>query len=380
LANISCNQKAAELLNQCLTGAAWEPALVDELVRGHCDDALFRVVAEGLADRFEPRLCRIYDEIFAHALRVPIARRIPAPIRDYRRIFVLSRVTLGADVAVTSVILDAAKRRFPAAEIYLAGPRKNWELFAADERIQHLEVIYRRGAIADRVSHLPELRRAADDAETLVIDPDSRLTQLGLLPVGRNALFFESRSYRADTDESLAELTARWCRETLGTAGRPYIAVAPHPKPPRPTIAISLGTGENPGKRLPDPFEAALIEQMARRGADLWIDSGAGGEESERVAHATRNIPHQLWQGSFAGFAAIVAASNLYLGYDSAGQHVAAACHIPQITIFAGEPCEKMFQRWRPTGHDRIQVIRAKGHHPGEILNVISCAIPTLLA
>jgi hypothetical protein len=28
-------------------------------------------------------------------------------------VFVLSRVTLGADVAVTSVLLDAAKRRFP---------------------------------------------------------------------------------------------------------------------------------------------------------------------------------------------------------------------------------------------------------------------------
>ena len=29
------------------------------------------------------------------------------------RVIVLSRVTLGADVAVTSVLLDAAKQRFP---------------------------------------------------------------------------------------------------------------------------------------------------------------------------------------------------------------------------------------------------------------------------
>ena len=52
-------------------------------------------------------------------------------------IFVLSRVTLGADVAVTSVLLDAAKRRFPHAEIVFVGPRKNYELFAADPRIHH---------------------------------------------------------------------------------------------------------------------------------------------------------------------------------------------------------------------------------------------------
>ena len=34
-------------------------------------------------------------------------------------VFVLSRVTLGADVAVTSVLLAAAKRRFPQARIVL---------------------------------------------------------------------------------------------------------------------------------------------------------------------------------------------------------------------------------------------------------------------
>ena len=44
----------------------------------------------------------------------------------------LSRVTLGADVAITSVILDAAKQRFPNANIYFVGPQKSWELFAAD--------------------------------------------------------------------------------------------------------------------------------------------------------------------------------------------------------------------------------------------------------
>ena len=36
-----------------------------------------------------------------------------------------------------------------------------------------------------------------------------------------------------------------------------------------------------------------------------------------------------FWEGSFAGFAAIIAASRLYVGYDSAGQHVAAACGVP---------------------------------------------------
>ena len=362
-----------------MRGEPWDRGLVDELLRDGCDEALFRVVAEGLADRFEPRLCRAYDEIFARVLGVPVPERAPAALRDYRRVFVLSRVTLGADIAVTSVILDAVKRRFPKAEIYLAGPRKNWELFSSDPRIGHLEVSYRRGTVADRVAHLPELRRAVDDPGALVIDPDSRLTQLGLLPVGRNYLFFESRGYGGDGEESLPELTARWCRETLDADGAPYFAGPPAPELERPAIAISLGTGENPGKRLDGDFEAGLMEQMARRGAALWIDSGAGGEESDRVAKAAEGIPHRLWQGSFAGFAAIVGASSLYVGYDSAGQHAAAARRVPQITVFAGEPCERMFQRWRPTGHGRIRVIRANRYDSVSPLDAISAAAGALL-
>jgi ADP-heptose:LPS heptosyltransferase len=64
-----------------------------------------------------------------------------------------------------------------------------------------------------------------------------------------------------------------------------------------------------------------------------------------------------FWDGSFAGFAAIVAAARLYVGYDSAGQHVAAAAGVPLISIFAGFPAPRMFDRWRPTG-ERAHVIR----------------------
>src|SRR5690242_16944861 len=158
---------AGELLAQCLRGEPWDRGLLHEMLREGCDDALFRVVAEGLSDRFEPRLCRLYDEIFAEVLQVPIPRREPARLGDFRRVFVLSRVTLGADIAVTSVILDAAKRRFPKAEIYLAGPAKNAELFATDERVRHLPVNYKRGAIADRIYHIAGMRETLDHPDVL---------------------------------------------------------------------------------------------------------------------------------------------------------------------------------------------------------------------
>ncbi|MGA8581578.1 MAG: glycosyltransferase family 9 protein, partial [Bryobacteraceae bacterium] len=114
---------------------------------------------------------------------------------------------------------------------------------------------------------------------------------------------------------------------------------------------VSLGVGENPAKRLPDPFEEKLVALLAATGLPLTIDKGAGGEEAARVENACRRsgIQATFWQGSFAGFAALIAASRLYVGYDSAGQHIAAAAAIPLISIFAGFPAPRMLYRWRPT-------------------------------
>jgi ADP-heptose:LPS heptosyltransferase len=112
-----------------------------------------------------------------------------------------------------------------------------------------------------------------------------------------------------------------------------------------------------------------LLVLLAGTGLPLTIDQGAGGEEAARVQRAIAASGAQVerWSGSFAGFASIIAGSQLYVGYDSAGQHVAAACGIPQIAIFAGFPCPRMFARWRPAG----QVIRVDDPHPEAVLKQV---------
>ena len=209
------------------------PALLED----PCGEALFGILVEGLADRFEPALCDAYARLFSQAVaRVAegvdaaslVARyqrvRRPRPVAgEPRRIFVLSRVTLGADVAVTSVLLAAAKRRFPHAEIVFVGPRKNYELFAGDARVHHADVAYQRGGLArsgSRSGRISNGSLAAPDG--VVIDPDSRLTQLGLLPVCAEERYrlFESRAYGGDSGRSLPELAAAWALETFGVDGR----------------------------------------------------------------------------------------------------------------------------------------------------------------
>jgi len=58
----------------------------------------------------------------------------------------------------------------------------------------------------------------------------------------------------------------------------------------------------------------------------------------------------ESWEGDYAPFASMISRSQLYIGYDSAGQHVAAACGVPLISVFAGYVSDRMFQRWYPTG------------------------------
>ena len=157
---------------------------------------------ERLGDLFEPRLCDVYARLFSeliarvYAELIPRTRRVTGSTGRWpaaNRVYVLSRITLGADVAVTSVLLDAAKRRYPSAEIVFVGPRKNYELFEADPRIAHRDVPYARGgSLRDRLRASEALW--FDDG--IVIDPDSRLTQLGLICVcpDDRYCFFESRS------------------------------------------------------------------------------------------------------------------------------------------------------------------------------------------
>jgi hypothetical protein len=355
------------LLAHCLAGSDWPDSLIDDIREGlqtsEGSRQFFSIVIERLGDLFEPRLCIAYARVMAAVLRDPSIETRYARIREPRRfegsdparVYVLSRITLGADVAVTSVLIDAAKKRFPKAEVFLVGPRKNWELYAADSRVQHHNAPYGRSAtFAERIAARPFL----DDSGAIVLDPDSRLSQLGILPVmpdDSRYYFFESRAYNGGSTDALPELASQWCVETLGVGGSPFVA----PLAPSGTIApakvtANLGVGENVDKRIPDPFEAELLRHLP---GDTLIDLGGSPEEADRVRRAA-GPEKRTFQGSFADFAWLISQSQKYVGYDSAGMHVAAACGVPTLCIFAGAVSERFFDRWKPTGRGPIAIVR----------------------
>jgi hypothetical protein len=344
----TCN----ELLDICLGGGAWSSDLLDRAIAEDEGRALLSIVVERLADLFESRLCDVYAKLFSGVIAgvcpdlIPRTRRALSGVlpESAERVYVLSRITLGADVAVTSVLLDAAKRRYPAAEIFFVGPHKNYELFAGDARVRHFPIPYARGGtLRDRL-----LASAAIWIEDgIVIDPDSRLTQLGLIRVcpDDQYCFFESRSFGGDGGDRLPDLAARWAGDA---DARPYVnTFQPFNQPA--DITVSLGVGENPSKRRDDDFERELIRILAETGASVLVDKGGSDEERQRVERVLcPGVGH--FEGPFANFAAEIARAKLFVGYDSAGGHVASACGVPLVGIAKGFISARMAARWRPQG------------------------------
>jgi ADP-heptose:LPS heptosyltransferase len=437
----------------------------DEQVAEPATKAFFRSLVERLADSFDPAAVSLYNKAFAQLIQTcrhtkrgelldqrltefgliteghllaladrlrahPGGQQVSAADRAYgggigfevSRVIVLSRVTLGADVAVTSVMLERFKEIFPRAEIVLVGNRKASELFAGDSRVAFKEIGYPRAATAiDRLlAWLPLLdcvrEMAGSVDECLIVDPDSRLTQLGLLPLthgdaryehdrssarsGVRYLFFPSREYRHDSTGSLSELTSAWLDEVFGASQASYPYVSPTradfdaarslvkrlKRDERPIVTLNFGVGENPSKRVGENFERELVSSLLSEGATIVLDKGAGAGEAERaesvIAFARQasnkplqaievdeaNLPKLLgadrleaelavWSGGVGLLAALIGESDLYIGYDSAGQHIAAALGVPCVDVFAGFSSLRMLDRWRPTGKGETRVV-----------------------
>ena len=187
------------------------------------------------------------------------------------------------------------------------------------------------------------------------------MTQLGLIPAcdPRRYFHFRSRTAGGESLDNLSDLTAQWLAQTFGVAGKAYIA----PEPVlvdgrRPWAAVSLGVGDNESKRPGGSFETVLLHALARKYGTVWLDRGAGGEEARRVTAAAAGAGNiRFWDRSFAGFVWIVAQSDFYAGYDSGGQHAAAAAGTPLVSIFAGAVSERFRHRWAPAGRARCVTV-----------------------
>ena len=398
--------------------------------------AIFAEIVEPWADSFLPEACTQYVHFMSEVLYAPgstVAEELaelgyptPESLRsryrrllersapgltfdederdEIQRVIFLSRVTLGADIAVVGTVLGCARWAFPNAELVLLGPRKNIRLLASGYHfVKRVELSYNRGgSLKQRLAAWPRVRAKlqalTEDLPAkrcLVVDPDSRLSQLGLLPVFSDDYycFWESRSEDVKDPTPIGIYAGVWSKFLWGMwswneDSFPWVSLDWRDgrklhmmiNRRRPVAAVSFGYGGRESKRLGDRFEDEVLEILRARGYRIIIDCGAGEEEEDLVKRRVRAFKgsvrpladtswpprHKLadlmhFSGTLLAFGSFASGADLFIGYDSAAAHMAAALYVPVIDIFVGAQSALMRQRWTPSGQMEVRVIPANG-------------------
>ena len=116
----------------------------------------------------------------------------------------------------------------------------------------------RAGSIGERLGEFPRLF----EPNSMVIDPDSRLSQLGLLPVCEDEHYFFSRAegMEAKATRHLSRLPAVGKGDFRGHGCEGLDR--PTDERHEADIAMSFGVGDNAEKRVDDPFEEELLRGL----------------------------------------------------------------------------------------------------------------------
>ncbi len=360
-------------------------------------DLAAALAEEGIAD--EAALLARHRRVRSAAATAATAAALAVP--EPRRVAVLSRVTIGADILLTSVAVARIHQRWPAAAIEVIGDAKLGGLLGALPRVRVVPLSYpRRGPLGERLRAWLGARALARGAD-LAVAPDSRLDQLGILPMGpeQRYLLWENLLPR-DRPVSLAEaLDGALCRR-LGLPAHPPMlprlgldADASRTRErlaralgPGPWAAVKLDHGGNPAKALPRAAEVACLRALRARGWRIILDRGFGTAETQAsdalLAEAGMRAidlddsgsglgtpPEALaadslaladlvrFHGSIAGWAAAVACSGLALSYDSVGHHLAAALGVPVVVAFTGYAHDAFPIAWQPRGRGPVTVV-----------------------
>lgn len=403
----------------------------DALLANKASTALFEIIVEKLCDDFEDMpveiYCRVMSQVISYFRNVRQGITLDKALKDFgilsfeelynRAIFVhthsysfnrnkppekiilLSRVTIGADVAILSVMIQRLMRIFPHAKIVIIGSSKLKGIFGGNESIQICPLNYARGGgLLERFSSwhnaleiLTKEMPPRREEYTLLIDPDSRISQLGILPLthGDNYLFFNSRQYSDSMQgESMAELTNRWIDNvfgvpefcypkvwvdsSIGLEAQKLVSQLREAGCER-IIAVNFGVGTNQRKRLGFDFEKKLLLEILKEPRTIvLLDKGFGKDELSQSAELLHSISNQGYDTTDMHFndteypsfsngliaidctvgevAAMIAECDECIGYDSACQHIAAAVQTPAVTIFAGSNDMNFVRRWSACG------------------------------
>jgi len=400
--------------------------------------ALFSIIIESLCDEFEELQTETYNRVMTQVITfcrklsagkeldrslndfriysrkdlleriktLRIEAKVLSRHRDIEKILLLSRVTIGADVAVNSIIIQRLSALYPEAEMVLIGGGKLDEIYGGNPRIRLQKAEYKRdGGLLERLSNwqlvlniIQQELAACPLDHTILIDPDSRLSQLGVLPIipADHYYFFDSRSDASFAGKlSMAQLTNAWLDKVTGVndfrhPGVWLLADALQKAAAlfnrlknngtRRVIAINFGVGGNPRKKVGRLLEQELLLSLLQEpNTVILLDKGLGETElqySNSLLDTVKQNGYPIEDAAFAAefnsdissgviglqtrigeIAAIIAKCDEFIGYDSACQHIAAALQTPCLTIFAGSNNMRFIRRWSAFGANSCRLV-----------------------
>lgn len=328
-------------------------------------------------------------------------------------IVILSRVTIGADILLSTVLIQHVQEKYPDAHITLIGDKKIAGLFGGFKNLSIHGISYaRRGTLQDRLRSWLDLDVIIEELQAdLIIAPDSRLDQLGIMPFAATTpyLLWENTQPN-DSTHSLSLLLDQWCQKTFFHAI--HTSHTSHTTSHVPAIqfdtahahtaqqiqqlssglkiaAVKLDYGGNADKSLPRAQEIQVLQNLRDKGWHILIDRGFGDEElanSDQLMQELGWTPYDIcdkandtgtnkgtafadlsatdfaenpvirFYGSIASWAACVSACQLALSYDSVGHHMAAALGVPVIIAFTGYQDPAFPIAWQPRGENTISM------------------------
>ncbi|MFM1897683.1 MAG: hypothetical protein RLZZ385_2757 [Pseudomonadota bacterium] len=400
--------------------------------------ALFGIVIERLTDEFEEPRCEDYNRVICriidYLLRLPQARGLTNHLRRFglteanqllerldaltgsatlpldsamnpKRIVLMSRLSIRADVAITSVICQRVMRRWPEAEIVVLGQGKLRQVMAPGSSGLRVRDVHfpRQGTLLERCQAWQRVLDVVDAEvaglagnEYLILDSGSSLTELGALPVSAaaNYRYFSVGAAVADTASlTLVQLANRWLDVILGSdtpchpkvwLEQPVLLLANryyqnHIKRKR-LVTVSLSVNGVSRRSLPLDFETRLVLALLREpGTQVILDMGlaeATRERSDHILGAAHRAGFDVIQEGFEsidtiepGFkllglqcnigeiAALIERSDEFIGYDSACLLIAAALGVRTHAIVTGTNNVNYVRRWRASGPNRSDIV-----------------------
>ena len=400
--------------------------------------ALFEIIIERLCDDFESLQTETYNRVMTQVITfcrtIPEGSKLNNRLEKFgirsaddmltrinkirlngnrltdkgfiKKILILSRVTIGADIAITSIIIQHLTELYPETEIVLIGNNKLKEVYGANSNIRIRKISYsRKGGLMPRLSSWHSLLEIIDQETSSIsgnnialIDPDSRMSQLGVLPLipENNYFFFDSRSDTSFNKKmSMVELTNRWLNDITGTRGFKYPKIWVPDKYLRTAedffkqlrnsgaeniIVVNFGVGGNLRKSVGKELEKKLLITLLQKpNTVILLDKGFGDQETSYINSLIEEIDKQgylirhttfssnnkkpiSWgvigmESGIGEIAALIAMSEEFIGYDSACQHISAALETPCLTIFAGSNNMRFIRRWSAHGQNRCSIV-----------------------